>query len=400
MLLGRAIRVKTVRAIITFAMKIAFVLGIHQDFAIAGNQESAIRVKSVFGAVGMEFETVSKDTNGETVYRTSIFRNTSSCQLVHGAFITDSSQKLTPLTHEKLVHVNKSAQIHMARKKSSRREYAIISLEKPVSGNYTYFQSSNPEKFFQTARAPILCSMTEFEPSKIAASPIDLIFDPKNSWEPLPQVGKNAYCIEIGKQDLELSKGRVARLRTLLLFSFLTEVSGIPSKVWISGEWTVDGVVRILPYASSTDVWTFDDFRRHESGIDYPFSQVEEHTIADIGLPQLLDESTGKLETLMNGTFSPKLTPSVYRKITVKNWATIPANAALFLEAEDGVAVRNADSNDLAVKGKSIEESNRILGIVEPGKTPPPKRPFGRYFVFGAAFCLVIITIWIIRRRR
>lgn len=384
----------------TFVFAIAISLSSHQNFAIAGNRESAARAKSVFGAIGIEFETVSKDINGETVYKTTLCRNTSSCQLAHGVILSDEIQQLTPLNHENLGRVSKSAQIHMARKKSSRRDYAIINLQNPVSGNYTYFHSSDPEKFFQTASAPILCSMTEFESSKVAASPINLIFDPKILWEQLPQVGNNTYCIEIGKQAFELSKGRVARLRTLLLFGFRSEFSGIPSKVWISGEWTVDGVVRILPYTSSNDTWTFDDFRRHQTGIEYPFSQIEEHTIGDVGLPQLLDESTGMLEKLMNGTFSSKSTPSIHRKITVKKWERIPANAALFLEAEDGVAVRNADSNDLAVKGKSTEESNRILGIVEPGQAPPPKRSYGRYFVFGAAFCLVIIAIWIVRSRR
>lgn len=382
---------------------IVFLAMLTSDVALSdsgeSNRQAALRVKSVFSSVGIEFDTVISNPGvKDEAFKTTVFRNGISCQIIHGGFASVELPSFAPLTHETLANI-KTYPIHLATTKPNQK-YATFNLANPIVGEYTYIQGSNPEAFFVTALTPALVDLSPFQSSRYQRSDLYAMYDVTKQWEPFVHDGTSGFCVELSKREWKTDRGRVLPFRSLLAFTFDSPEKGIPSHAWVTGEWTLGQGVYLVPKNQCSPQWSFSDWRLHPIGVMYPHEQIETNSIHDVGIPHLLDESTGLLAKLERGEHQPVLEPGVRKVFSVKDWNPIAHAKNLFLEPTDGNVVRDVDSNELFVTGKSKEESNELLGIREPRDDMQASRSYGRYLAIGSGAIIAIIAVFMLRRRQ
>jgi hypothetical protein len=342
------------------------------------NRVAALKAKKDFSAIGIEFELIVDDhrTKGKvkhTTFPVTVFRNDDSVQILHDMILSDKEQKFAPLDIESLKVVGPLARgVYLATLKPAP-EYATYNFATPIVGKYTYFLSYDSTSFFHTTSPPMLVDLSKFNSRHYQPSDLSLIFDSEQTWIPMPEISERTFSIVMRTTDLKTKQGNAVSVEPLLIFTFKTADSAIPSEAWISATWTVDGKPFLIPKSACSTKWTFDDWKQDEKGNEYPFKQIEEQQIQNVSMLDMLDESTGWLAKLASGAFAPTTKLYLRQEIKVKNWMPISAEKNLFLGPEDGVAVRHSNTMELYVSGVDKKESDRILRkkAIERGEPPP-----------------------------
>lgn len=346
------------------------------------NRTAARKAAKALSAIGIEYELIvddyrPKDKSKHTAFPYTIFRNDDSVQILHELSLSEKGRKLAPLDTESVREVGPLARsIHLATLKPSP-EYATYNFATPIVGRYTYFKSNDSRSFFHTTTAPVLVDLSKFQSQHYPPSELNLIFDAEQTWIPMPEISDSTFAIVIRSVDLKTKQGNETTIKPMLIFTFKSTDSAIPSEAWIAATWTVEGKPFLIPKSASSTKWTFGDWKRDESGNAYPSNQVEEQQSTNVTMLDMLDESTGWLAKLASGKFETTPKTLLRKEIKVKNWMPISPDQNLFLKPEDFVAVRDSNTNELYISGVEKEESDRILEKSESLRrefsVPPPE---------------------------
>lgn len=353
------------------------------------------RAKQILSSVGVVYS-INEYWEGapDTDEQYSLFVNSTSFQLARGIDLSQHFEKLTPVTRENLGDIASKGFFYTGHTQP-KSEFSSFNFQTDLPGDYIYYYTTVPDRLVRLVHTPLFISVSSLVLNGEAKSPLELIADESSVWEMLPS-SRELFYIPLRSVTTKTKQGSDVTFRTILVFSLHSSESGLPSDVWMTAEWSFQGETAIVPLEYCGQYWRFRNWKAGPGGLQYPSLQVEVSELSNVTMEDILDEGTGALQQLFSGRFRPVMKPNLRREIHVKQWTPISPSIDLFLSAEDGAIISDQDTTEVYIKGMDRQESDRLLGLVEPEEVPEIRQGHGRLLatIAGAFIAVSLLLYW------
>lgn len=365
----------------------------------------SIRVlHSVLSCVGVQYEwkesVEAVNSIPDSVKNRAYFASNSTTQLVLNVAPSMKIGGDLPVQENNLSRIGKGVEVFCTTIEP-RQSLCNLDFRVKVAGPCLFRISANWSRF---PVEPILPGLNARRNGKAVdfQQLADVVFDPEKKWRKIESSSGASFVITTSNAEqasmwkLKSNLGKDIKLIHCVVANFESNESGLPSTVWKTAEYEIDGNRFLLPLEAAVEILSLTDWREIQPGISFPFATRHKYYINSLSLPDMLDENKGNLTKLTSGTLNIPTELVKTIDTVVSQFQLYPANSSFYIPPPNGNYAADLDTKEVFVVGLSKEESDKFLGIDT--KPPPKARNFPSGWLF--AFLCLVGTCFLIHHHR